>query len=253
MSIDTATRDGIATISIARPDKKNALTTAMYRSMAEALRAADAAPAVRAVVIGGQRGIFTAGNDLKDFMQQPPQGTDSPAVEFMNALLDIRKPVIAAVTGHAIGVGVTMLLHCDFVYVAEDARLEMPFVNLGLVPEFGSSLLLPLLMGRVRATEKLLLGEPVSATEAAGCGLASAVLPGDQVVPHALAVAARLAALPPGAVQQSLQLIRGSCRSAVLGAIQRESEAFEARLRSPEAAEAFQAFFERRKPDFTRF
>ncbi|MFM2347213.1 MAG: hypothetical protein RL654_1966, partial [Pseudomonadota bacterium] len=140
-TIRTATLNGVATIEIARPEKKNALTLAMYEAMAEALRAAQAEPSVRAVLICGQPGIFTSGNDLEDFMQRPPQGMDSPVFRFMEALLDCDKPVVAAVTGAAIGIGMTMLLHCDFVYVSDEARLAMPFVGLGLVPEFGASLL----------------------------------------------------------------------------------------------------------------
>jgi enoyl-CoA hydratase/carnithine racemase len=253
MSINTTTHNGVTTIEIARPDKKNAITAAMYQSMADALRAADADPVVRAVVITGQPGIFTAGNDLQDFMQRPPQGPDSPVAQFMTALVDTDKPVIVAVTGQAVGIGVTMLLHCDLVYVADDARLVMPFVTLGLVPEFGSSLLLPQLMGHARAAEKLLLGESISASEAVACGLANAALPAAQVLAHAQAVAARIVALAPGAVRQSKQLIRGPRRPAVREAIQREAEIFGARLRSPEAMEAFQAFFQRRKPDFSKF
>ncbi len=157
MSIRTATLNGVATIEIARPEKKNALTAAMYQAMADALVAAKADPAVRAVLITGQPGIFTSGNDIEDFMSRPPGGSDNldaPVFQFMRALVDCDKPVIAAVTGAAIGIGTTMLLHCDFVYVSDEARLAMPFVGLGLLPEFASSLLLPQLMGqRARGRE----------------------------------------------------------------------------------------------------
>ena len=141
MSIKTATLNGVATIEIARPEKKNALTGAMYHAMADALDAAKADPAVRAVLITGQPGIFTSGNDIDDFMKRPPRRADRPCVPFMRALMGCDKPVIAAVTGAAIGIGTTLLLHCDFVYVSDEARLAMPFVSLGLVPEFASSLL----------------------------------------------------------------------------------------------------------------
>ncbi|HVQ05653.1 MAG TPA: enoyl-CoA hydratase-related protein, partial [Burkholderiaceae bacterium] len=160
MSIKTGVHNGVATIEIARPEKKNALTAAMYQAMADALHAAAEDNTVRAVLISGQPGVFTSGNDLEDFMQRPPQGQDSPVAQFMRALIEINKPVVAAVTGAAIGIGTTMLLHCDFVYVSDEARLATPFVSLGLVPEYASSLWMPALMGHRRAAEKLLLGEP---------------------------------------------------------------------------------------------
>jgi enoyl-CoA hydratase/carnithine racemase len=151
MTIKSYTVNGVATIEIARPEKKNAITQAMYQAMADALRAADADKAVRAVLITGQPGIFTSGNDLEDFMGRPPRGDDAPVFQFMHALVDSSKPVVAAVTGAAIGIGTTLLLHCDLVFVADDARLAMPFVGLGLVPEFASSLVVPQLMGNRRA------------------------------------------------------------------------------------------------------
>ncbi len=253
MSIRTATIDGVLTIEIARPEKKNALTMAMYDAMADALATAVAEPAVRAVLIAGQPGVFTSGNDLEDFMQRPPLGEDSPVWRFMRALLDCDKPVVAAVTGAAIGVGTTMLLHCDFVYVSDEARLAMPFVGLGLVPEFASSLLIPRLMGHAKAAERLLLGDPFTGAEAFECGIANAVLPAAEVLPHARRVAARFNALPPGAVREAKRLLRGAERAAVDAAMRAEGEVFTRRLRSPEAREAFQAFFEKRKPDFSKF
>lgn len=253
MSIRCATLNGVATIEIARPEKKNALTVEMYQAMADALVSAREDAAVRAVLISGQPGIFTSGNDLEDFMRRPRQGMDSPVFQFMRALLDCDKPVVAAVTGAAIGIGTTMLLHCDFVYVADDARLAMPFVSLGLVPEFGSSLVVPQLMGPRRAAEKILLGDPFTGETAVECGIASAVLPAGEVMAHARRVAERFNALPPGAVREAKRLMRAPQRDAVLAAIQTEGEAFGTRLTSPEAREAFQAFFEKRKPDFSKF
>lgn len=257
MSIKTATFEGVATIEIARPEKKNALTMAMYTAMAEALDAAAADGAVRAVLITGQPGIFTSGNDIEDFMQRPPgsgsDAADSPVFRFMRALVGIDKPVVVAVTGAAIGIGTTMLLHADLVYVADDARLAMPFVGLGLVPEFASSILVPQLMGHARAAEKLLLGDPITPEQALEFGIANAVLPAGEVAAHARRVAQRFNALPPGAVQQAKQLIRGPQRAQVLETIQREGVLFAQRLRSPEAMEAFQAFFQKRKPDFSKF
>ena len=253
MTIKTATLNGVATIEIARPEKKNALTLAMYRAMADAIAAATTDPAVRALLITGQPGIFTSGNDIEDFMQRPIDGMESPAFLFMKALLACDKPVVAAVTGAAIGVGTTMLLHCDFVYVSDEARLAMPFVSLGLVPEFASSLVVPQLMGNVRAAEKLLLGEPFNGAEAVECGIANAVLPAGEVVLHARRVAERFNALPPGAVQESKRLLRRARAQAALETIAVEGEVFARRLRSPEAQEAFSAFFQKRKPDFSKF
>ena len=253
MSIKTATLNGVATIEIARPEKKNALTMAMYTAMAEALRAAQADGAVRAVLITGQPGVFTSGNDLEDFMQRPPQGMDSPVFQFMLALLECEKPVIAAVTGAAIGIGTTMLLHCDFAFVSDEARLAMPFVGLGLVPEYGSSLLVSQLMGHAKAAEKLLLGDPFTGADAVDCGLANAVLPTGEVVNHARRVAERFNALPPGAVRDSKRLMRAPQREQVRAVIASEAAIFSERLRSPEAQEAFQAFFQKRKPDFSSF
>ena len=253
MSIKTATLNGVATIEIARPEKKNALTAAMYQAMADALAAAGADPAVRAVLITGQPGIFTSGNDIEDFMQRPPQGMDSPVLQFMRALIACDKPVVAAVTGAAVGIGTTMLLHCDLVYVSDEARLAMPFVSLGLVPEFASSLVIPALMGQARAAELLLLGEPFSGSDAVERGIANAVLPAAEVAAHARRVAERFNALPPGAVSETKRLMREPVRARLREAMAAEGALFLQRLRSPEATEAFQAFFQKRKPDFSRF
>jgi enoyl-CoA hydratase/carnithine racemase len=253
MSIKTATLAGVATIEIARPEKKNALTLAMYTAMADALSAASADDAARAILITGQPGIFTSGNDLEDFMQRPPAGDDSPVLRFMRALLACDKPVLAAVTGAAVGIGTTLLLHCDLVYVSDQARLAMPFVGLGLVPEFASSFLIPRLMGSVRAAEKLLLGEPFTGAEAVEVGLANAVLPPEEVLLHTRRMAERFNALPPGAVRATKRLMRGASAPEIARAIEAETAIFSERLRSPEAQEAFQAFFQKRRPDFSRF
>lgn len=253
MSIKTAVLNGVATIEIARPEKKNALTQAMYEAMAHALGQAQDDGAVRAVLITGQPGIFTSGNDIEDFMQRPPQDEDSPVFRFMRALVGCDKPVVAAVTGAAIGIGTTLLLHCDFVYVSDEARLAMPFVGLGLVPEFASSWLVPELMGPRKAAEKLLLGDPFTPDEAVECGIANAVLPAAEVVGHARRVAERFNALPPGAVRDSKRLMHGPRRERILQVVAEEATLFGQRLRSPEAMEAFQAFFQKRQPDFSRF
>lgn len=256
--IKTATLNGVATIEIARPEKKNALTAAMYQAMADALRAAADDAAVRAVLITGQPGIFTSGNDIEDFMARPPgQGgsdvAESPVFQFMRALLECDKPVVAAVTGGAIGIGTTMLLHCDLVYVSDEARLAMPFVGLGLVPEYASSLLVPQLMGPRRAAEKLLLGDPFTPEQAVDCGIANAVLPAGEVLNHARRMVERFNALPPGAVREAKRLMREPQRAEILKTIAAEGQIFAARLRSPEAMEAFQAFFQKRAPDYSKF
>lgn len=257
MTIKTATLNGVATIEIARPEKKNALTQAMYSAMADALAAASADAAVRAVLITGQPGCFTSGNDIEDFMQRPPgagsDGATSPVARFMQALLDCEKPVVAAVTGAAVGIGTTLLLHCDLVYISDEARLAMPFVSLGLVPEYASSLVVPLLMGHAKAAEKLLLGEPFSGSDAVDCGIANAVLPAGEVVNHARRIAERFNNLPPSAVRETKRLMRAPRREQVQQVMAAEGALFAQRLRSPEAAEAFQAFFQKRRPDFSKF
>jgi enoyl-CoA hydratase/carnithine racemase len=252
MSIRTATASGVATIEIARPEKKNALTLSMYDALLAAVDAAQSDPAVRALLLTGQPGVFTAGNDLEDFLKRPPVGEDSPVFRLMKALSRCDKPVVAAVTGIAVGIGTTMLLHCDLVYVSAEARLTMPFVALGLVPEFGSSWLLPRLMGHVRAAEKLLLGDPFTAAEAVELGLANAVLPPAEVVPHARRIAERFNALPPQAVRETKRLLRQPLTEPIERAMRAEASVFVERLRSPEAREALQAFLEKRKPDFSK-
>ena len=253
MTIRTATLNKVLTIEIARPEKKNALTQAMYTAMAEALEAANTDAGVRAVLITGQPGIFTSGNDIDDFMQRPPQGEDTPVARFMRALLDCDKPVVAAVTGAAVGIGTTLLLHCDLVYVSDEARLAMPFVSLGLVPEYASSLVLPALIGHAKAAEKLMLGEPFSGSDAVDCGIANAVLPAAEVVNHARRMAERFNALAPGAVADTKRLMRAPQRARIREVMAAEGALFGQRLRSPEATEAFQAFFQKRKPDFSKF
>jgi enoyl-CoA hydratase/carnithine racemase len=225
----------------------------MYTALATALHDAAQNAAVRSVVITGQPGIFTSGNDLEDFMKGTPLGSESPVFAFMKALIACDKPVIAAVTGAAIGIGATMLLHCDFVYVSDEARLAFPFVGLGLVPEFGASALLTQLLGRVRASEKLLLGDPFTGADAAECGLANAVLPASEVVRHARRIAERFNSLPPGAVADTKRLIRQARAAAVDAAIDAEAKLLATRVRSAEAQEAYSAFFDKRLPDFSKF
>lgn len=247
MNVKTSLLNQVLGIEIARPEKKNALTEAMYAALAEALRQAQADAQVHAVLLTGQPGIFTSGNDLEDFLQRPPGGPDAPVFQFMRALVQCDKPVVAAVTGAAIGIGTTLLLHCDLVYVSDEARFAMPFTRLGLVPEFASSLLLPQRVGLARASASLLLGDPFGPQDAVDLGLANAVLPAAEVLNHARRMAERLAALPTGAVVASKHLLRRPQRAAVLEAIEVEAEVFRERLGSEEAKAALQAFVQKAK------
>lgn len=245
---------GLLTLRLNRPDKMNALTRAMYSQMAEVLDAADQDTSVRAVLIRGDEQCFTSGNDVADFLQAPPTGMDSPVFQFMRALFDFSKPVVAAVAGPAVGIGTTLLLHCDLVYVSRDAKLRTPFVNLGLCPEFGSSLLLPRLLGQARAAEVLLLGEGFTGAQAAEWGLASAALEdGSSTLAKAREMALRFLDLAPSALAVSKQLMRAPGRDELRKVIEEEGELFGQRLRSPEAIEALSAFMQRRKPDFSKF
>jgi enoyl-CoA hydratase/carnithine racemase len=243
--------DRVAVITLARPEKKNALTLAMYRAIVDALRDAEADAGIRVTLLQGSGGVFTAGNDLFDFMQSPPSSDDTPVFHLLRGLLHARKPVVAAVSGPAVGIGTTALLHCDLVYADATARFRMPFVDLGLCPEAASSLLLPLLAGPVRAAELLLLAEAFDATVAREIGLINAIVPDASA--HALERAKLLATKAPAAVRVTKQLLRDHQRERVERAMRDEGALFLERLRSPEAAEAFQAFFQRRAPDFSRF
>jgi len=243
----------ITTLQLNRPEKKNALTAAMYQALADGLAAAEADPAVRVAVIRGTEGCFTGGNDLMDFMQNPPTGEDSSVGQFLRAIATFAKPLVAIADGVAIGVGTTLLLHCDLVYLGAGARLKLPFVNLGLCPEAASSLLLPRLVGTAKASELLLLGREFGASEAVSMGLANAKFESADLVAGAMEIVQQLAAQPPEAVRVSKALIRGRDREMVAEVMRAEFEQFAARLLSPEAAEAFQAFAEKRKPDFSKF
>ena len=245
---------GLLTLRLNRPDKMNALTRAMYSQMAEVLDAANEDRAVRAVLITGGAECFTSGNDVADFLQAPPTGMDSPVFQFMRALFDFTKPVVAAVAGPAVGIGTTLLLHCDLVYVSRDAKLRTPFVNLGLCPEFGSSLILPRLLGQAKAAEALLLGEAFTGAQAAEWGIASAALAdGSSTLAKAGEMARRFLELAPSAVADSKRLMRAPGREELRKVIEEEGALFGQRLRSPEAIEALSAFMQRRKPDFAKF
>ncbi|AQT96236.1 MULTISPECIES: enoyl-CoA hydratase-related protein [Pseudomonas] len=238
---------GLLTLQLNRPDKKNALTRAMYTQLAEALEQADADADLRCVLIQGSSDCFTAGNDIGDFLEQPPSDLDSPPFYFMKSLLNCRKPVIAAVAGAAVGIGTTLLLHCDLVYISRDARLRMPFVNLGLCPEFGSSLILPRLLGHAKAAELLLLGEGFTGEQAAAWGIATEALgSGEAALAKAREMAERFESLAPGAVQVTKQLMKSVDREQLRQVIEEEGALFTQRLRSPEAIAALSGFITRR-------
>ena len=245
----------LLTLHLNRPDKKNALTRAMYGAMAEALDQADQDGSVRAVLITGGEQCFTSGNDVADFLQAPPSDLNSSEVfQFMRALFDFSKPVVAAVCGPAVGIGTTMLLHCDLVYVSRDAALKMPFVNLGLCPEYGSSLILPRLLGHARAAELLLLGRGFTGEQAAEWGIANQALEGGAAtLAKAREMALSFQHLAPSAVLDSKRLMRAPGREELRRVIEEEGKLFGQRLRSPEAVEALTAFMQRRTPDFSKF
>ena len=254
MDILTRKENGVLTIEFNRPQKKNAITAAMYQVMADAIRDGEGDATVRAFVIAGKPEIFTAGNDLEDFMKHSatPAG-ESPVSQFMRALSGAQKPVVAAVAGNAVGIGTTLLLHCDLVYAAENAKFALPFVQLGLCPEFASSMLLPQIVGYPRAAEKLLLGEAFSAEEAYEMGLVSRVVPSLELADFVQAQAVRLALLPASSLRVTKRLMKGAQADAVKARMQEENRHFGEMLSAPEAKEAFTAFFEKRKPDFRKF
>jgi len=246
------TRDRVARIELARPEKKNAITTEMYVQMAEALAAADADRNVRAVLLHGAADCFTAGNDLSDFLKRPP-GASSPSWRFFEVLPALSKPIVAAVGGPAVGIGTTLLLHCDLVFATSAARFQLPFVQLGVVPEFGSTYLLPLLAGYQRAAELLLLGQPFTAEKAREVGIVTEVVPEAELLQRALEAATQVAELPPESIRLTKRLMKSAQAQAVKQQIAEEGRLFVERLSSPEAKEAMNAFLEKRKPDFSRF
>ncbi|MBA2672189.1 enoyl-CoA hydratase [Ramlibacter sp.] len=243
---------GVITITLNRLDRKNAITQAMYGAMADALAAARDDAATRVVVLQGHATVFSAGNDLGDFLNQPPAGQDSPVFRFLHNLAAFPKPLIAAVCGPAVGIGTTMLLHCDLVYAGDNAAFSMPFVNLGLCPEAASSLLVPQMLGYHRAAEALLLGEPFMAEAALEVGLVNRVLPPTEANGYAQAQAAKLAAKPLSALVETKRLMKKTQQGAVLERMAEEGASFGRMLREPAAREAFTAFMEKRRPDFSK-
>lgn len=244
----------VLTLTFNRLDKKNAITAAMYASLAIALSEAVDDDGVRAVVIQGHEQVFTAGNDLQDFLMHPPKpdedGNPPPVFRFLHTLQAFPKPIVAAVCGPAVGIGTTMLMHCDLVYAGDNAAFSLPFVNLGLCPEAGSSYLLQAMVGYPRAAEKLMLGEAFYAEEAAEMGLVNKVLPPHEANAHAQAVAARLAAKPAESLRTTKALMKKS-QSHVASLMDEEGLHFGRLLLQPAAREAFTAFMQKRRPDFT--
>jgi enoyl-CoA hydratase/carnithine racemase len=247
------TKDRVTRIELNRPEKKNALSPEMYAAMAQALLDADADAEVRAVLIHGQRDCFTSGNDVRDFLELERAPGASPASGFLRAISGAKKPIVAAVGGPAVGVGTTLLLHCDLVYAAPNARLQLPFVPLGLVPEAASSLLLPAMSGYRRAAEMLLLGQAFGAEKALAAGIVTEIVPEAELLERARQAALALAALPPASVRMTKALMKRGSAQAVQDRMTEELELFGERLRSPEAKEALGAFMQKRKPDFSRF
>ena len=253
-SIRVSLEERILTITLDRADKRNALTHEMYTGLAEALERAENDPEVRVVILRADGGLFTAGNDLADFADLADDDRPSeqwPVTRFLHALIRCGVPVVAAVQGRAVGVGTTMLLHCDLVVLGEDASLTVPFVDLALVPEACSSLLLPQRIGHARAFAMFALGQPMGAQEALAAGIATSVVPPEQIHDEARRLAEQLLARPARSLAETKALMRDV--PALLEHTRREIEVFAARLRSPEAAEALAAFTQKRRPDFAQF
>ena len=245
------TEAGVTTITLNRVDKKNSITSAMYSTMADALDQAQADAAVRVVLLQGDVTIFSAGNDIGDFLNKPPAGEQSPVFRFLHGIAAFPKPIVAAVCGPAVGIGTTMLLHCDLVYAGDNAAFSLPFVNLGLCPEAASSLLLPQMFGYHRAAEALLLGEPFMAEAALEIGLVNRIVPPTEVNAMAQTQARKLAAKPLTSLVETKRLMKKGQAVQVAQQMDEEGAVFGRMLREPAAREAFTAFMEKRKPDFS--
>jgi len=246
------TEAGVCTLTFNRPDKKNSITAAMYSAMADALQVAQDDAQVRCVVFQGNEAIFSAGNDIADFLNNPPATTESPVFRFLRGIAQFPKPLIAAVCGPAVGIGTTLLFHCDLVYAGDNAAFSMPFVNLGLCPEAASSLLVPQMLGYHRAAEALLLGEPFMAEAALEVGLVNRVLPPLEVAGYAQTAARKMAAKPLTSLIETKRLMKQGQLKQVMAVMAEEGVSFGRMLGEPAAKEAFGAFMERRKPDFSK-
>jgi enoyl-CoA hydratase/carnithine racemase len=243
----TERRGAVLAIAFHRPEKKNALTAGMYAAMAQAVAAAEADAGVRVVLFHGAPDVFTSGNDIEDFLERPPTGENPPVFRFLQAVSHAAKPIVAAVNGPAVGLGTTLLLHCELVYAGDNARFVMPFTSLGLVPEFASSYLLPLVAGYPRAAEWLLLGEPFGPAEALAAGLVTRVVPAAQTLDVAWQAAERLAALPEKSVRLTKELLKSAHREQIDRQLATEGRHFLEMLGEPAARAALAAFMQRRK------
>lgn len=243
---------GVMTITFNRLDKKNSITSSMYAAMADAVAVAAADASVRVVLFQGHESIFSAGNDIGDFLNQPPSTQESPVFRFLRGIATFEKPLLAAVAGPAVGIGTTMLFHCDLVYAGDNAAFSMPFVNLGLCPEAASSLLAPRMLGYHRAAEALLMGDPFLAEAAQEVGLVNRVVPPTEVNGYAQAQARKLAGKPLSSLIETKRLMKGGYQQEVLQKMDEEGKSFGRMLREPAAKEAFGAFMEKRKPDFSK-
>jgi len=250
--IVTAHSGSILRVQLNRPAKRNAMTSAMYLALAGILNEAANDENTRVVLWHGAGDSFCAGNDIEDFLKNPPGPGQSPQARLMEALVNSDKPLVAAVHGAAIGGGTTMLLHCDFIYAGESTKFQMPFINLAVVPEFGSSCSVPARIGHVRAAELILLGASFDARRAAELGLVNQVISDKDVLARATETAEKLAAKPANALQASMRLMKQSSREQIKAAMKAENEEFSVQVRSEDAKEAFTAFLEKRKPDFTK-
>ncbi len=246
------TEAGVCTLTFNRPERKNSINTAMYAALADALDAAEQDAAVRVVVFQGHVSVFSAGNDIEDFLKNPPVSEDAPVYRFLRAIARFSKPLVAAVCGPAVGIGTTLLLHCDLVYAGDNAAFSLPFVNLGLCPEAASSMLVPRLMGHQRASEALLLGEPFMAEAALEVGLVNRVVVPTECNNVAQAQARKLAAKPLSSLVETKRLMKLGQEAVVMERVAVEGASFTRMLREPAAREAFGAFMEKRKPDFSQ-
>lgn len=246
------TADGVTTITLNRVPKKNSFTQAMYGACADALQAAKDDASVRVVVFQGDATVFSAGNDIGDFLNNPPNQTDAPVFRFLRGIAAFPKPIIAAVCGPAVGIGTTMLFHCDLVYAGDNAAFSMPFVNLGVCPEAASSLLVPQMMGYHRAAEALLMGDPFMAEAAMEVGLVNRIVPPTEANDVAQAQARKLAAKPLSSLLETKRLMKSGQMAQVLARIDEEAISFGRMLGEPASREAFTAFMEKRKPDFSK-
>jgi enoyl-CoA hydratase/carnithine racemase len=250
--IVTEHTESVLRVQFNRPTKRNAMTAAMYLSLASIFNEAEKDENTRVVLWHGAGDSFCAGNDIDDFLKNPPGPGESPQARLMEALINFDKPLVVAVHGAAIGGGTTMLLHCDFIYAGESTKFQMPFINLAIVPEFGSSCAVPARIGHVRAAELILLGAPFDARRAAELGLVTQVISDKEVLARATETAGKLAAKPARALQASKRLMKQPFREQIKAAMKAENEEFSVQVRSEDAREAFTAFLEKRRPDFTR-